>query len=189
MDHSVVKVRLRQFEGCTSFMYRCSGGEVTIGVGHAIASAILASQLQWEANGGAAGADQVTADFEKVAAAEKGHVASTYANLTACRMADEEIDRILESDVAAFEAQLAEALPNWSGLPEPAQQALFDMAFNLGMGGLGKFHNLLRAVNAGDWETAAAECHRLGIQDARNEETAALFRQAAAEGATSAASA
>ena len=52
------------------------------------------------------------------------------------------------------------------------------MAFNLGVGGLLKFHNLLAACNAADWETAAKECHRQGIGESRNQETAALFRQA-----------
>ena len=36
---------------------------------------------------------------------------------------------------------------------------------------------VLAAVDAGDWETAAKESHRNGIQQARNDETAALFRQ------------
>jgi len=36
---------------------------------------------------------------------------------------------------------------------------------------------MLAAVDAGDWETAAQQSHRNGIQQARNDETAALFRQ------------
>ena len=39
--------RLKKFEGSTSYMYRCSGGEVTIGVGHAIFEAMHAIQLRW----------------------------------------------------------------------------------------------------------------------------------------------
>ena len=31
-----VQGRLLQFEGRTNFMYRCTGGEVTVGVGHAL---------------------------------------------------------------------------------------------------------------------------------------------------------
>jgi GH24 family phage-related lysozyme (muramidase) len=53
------------------------------------------------------------------------------------------------------------------------------MAFNLGIGGLMKFHNMLVAVNAGQWDVAAAQCHRQGIGEARNQQTAALFLQAA----------
>ena len=54
------------------------------------------------------------------------------------------------------------------------------MCYNLGVGGLPKFHQLLAAVDSGQWTTAAAQCHRKGISDARNRETANLFLQAAA---------
>jgi len=93
-------------------------------------------------------------------------------------MADDAVNDLVESDIERFEAQLAGARPKWGSYPEPVQEALFDMAFNLGLGGLKKFPKMLQAVDAGDWETAAQECHRAGIQAARNEETAALFRQA-----------
>ena len=78
----------------------------------------------------------------------------------------------------SFENQLAAALPKWHTYPEPVQEALFDMAFNLGLGGLKKFTTLLHAVNTGDWATAAAQCHRIGISEERNRATAALFLQA-----------
>jgi len=78
-----------------------------------------------------------------------------------------------------FEASLAAVLPNWSTYPAPAQAALFDMAFNLGLGGLMKFHQLLAAVDGGQWSVAAAQCHRQGIAEIRNQQTAALFLQAA----------
>ena len=76
--------------------------------------------------------------------------------------------------------KVAAALPKWNTYAEPAQEALFDMAFNLGLGGLKKFPHMLRAVDAGDWATAAAQCHREGISEERNRATAALFLQAGA---------
>ncbi|MBZ5725856.1 MAG: glycoside hydrolase family protein [Acidobacteriia bacterium] len=179
MDLSAAAARLRKFEGSVSHMYRCTGGEVTVGVGHAMAAAADAARLVWEIDGVAATAEQAQADFQKVAAAQKGLVASAYAGLTQCRMSDDAISGVLEADLQAFEAQLAAALPRWSSYPEPVQEALFDMAFNLGLGGLKKFPRLLAAVNAGDWTTAAAQCHRQGIGETRNQETAALFLQAA----------
>ena len=45
------------------------------------------------------------------------------------------------------------------------------MAFNLGLAGLKKFPTMLHAVDSGDWATAAAQCHRMGIGDARNQYT------------------
>jgi len=91
-----------------------------------------------------------------------------------------DIDALLLSDIALFESKLAAALPKWPSYSEPAQEALFDMCYNLGVGGLPKFHQLLAAVDSGQWTTAAAQCHRKGISDARNRETANLFLQAAA---------
>ena len=174
MDTSSVIARLEKFEGRTKHMYRCSGGEVTVGIGHAIPSAADAAQLTWASSPGTA-----QADFAAVAAAEKGKLALSYQGLTTCRMNDDAIDALVAADVARFTGQLQAGFPNWNTYPGPAQEALFDMAYNLGIGGLKKFHNMLAAVDAGQWETAAQECHRTGISEDRNQETAALFRQAA----------
>jgi GH24 family phage-related lysozyme (muramidase) len=176
MDCKSAAERLKKFEGSTPYMYRCSGGEATIGVGHAICDAAHALQLPWT---GAPAPTLITADFERVAAAEKGLLAARYENLTQCRLSAESIDALLLADIQMFKKDLAERLPAWQGYPEPAQQALFDMAYNLGVGGLLKFHKLLAFCAAGDWETAATECRRAGIAASRNLETAALFQQAA----------
>ncbi len=168
--------RLKKFEGSTSYMYRCTGGEVTIGVGHAIFDAARALQLSWT---GAPAPTLVAGDFARVAAADKGFAAAHYQNLTQCRLSDKAIDALLLADIEAFENNLTASLPLWPGYPEPVQQALFDMAYNLGMGGLLKFRRLLAACASGEWETAATECRRAGIADSRNQETAELFRQAA----------
>jgi GH24 family phage-related lysozyme (muramidase) len=174
MDQGDVIARLEKFEGRVPYMYRCTGGEVTIGIGHAIPSGADAAQLTW-----ATSADQVAAGYAAVAAQQKGLVATHYAALTTCRMNDDAINQLAASDVIKFTSLLAAALPNWNSYPAPAQAALFDMAYNLGVGGLLKFHNMLAAVDAGQWETAAQQCHRMGIGDDRNQETAALFRRAA----------
>jgi GH24 family phage-related lysozyme (muramidase) len=120
----------------------------------------------------------VSADFARVTAADQGLVASSYQNLTQCRMSDDSVQALLFGDIDAFAAAITRQLPAWTAYPEPAQEALFDMAYNLGVGGLLKYPKMLAACAAGDWETAATECRRNGIGDARNAETAALFRQA-----------
>ena len=180
MDQAAVIARLKNFEGCVPYMYVCTGGEVTVGVGHAIPSPAGASQLAWQVGGVAASPVQAAADFQSVAAAQKGMLASAYAELTQCRMSGGDIEALVEADVQAFEAQLAVALPNWNSYPEPAQEALFDMAFNLGLGGLKKFPRMLAAIDVGDWSTAAAQSHRQGIGESRNQEIAALLRSASA---------
>jgi GH24 family phage-related lysozyme (muramidase) len=177
MNSASAAERLKKFEGSTSYMYLCSGGEVTVGVGHAIFDAARAAGLPWT---GSPAPTLISADFARVAAADKGLVATRYENLTQCRLSAEAVDALLLSDIDAFEKNLTASLPALQSYPEPVQEALFDMAYNLGVGGLLKFHKLLAACASGDWETAATECRRGGIADARNKETAALFRQAAA---------
>jgi GH24 family phage-related lysozyme (muramidase) len=176
MNSASAAERLKKFEGSTFYMYRCTGGEVTIGVGHAIFDESHAAQLAWT---GAPAPTLIAADFARVAAADKGLVAARYENLTQSRLSAEAVDALLLSDIDAFEKNLTVDLPSWQSYPEPAQQALFDMAYNLGVGGLLKFHKLLAACASGDWETAATECRRGGISDSRNQETAELFRHAA----------
>lgn len=178
MDQGLVLVRLEKFEGRIPYMYRCTGGEVTVGIGHAIPSGGDAVALDWNVNGQAPTPDQVRADYAKVAAAAKGLVAKTYQPLSQCRMTDAAIDALAAGDVTKFTGLIAAALPNWNTYPDGVQAALFDMAYNLGVGGLLKFHKLIAACDAADWATAANQCHRLGIGEDRNQETAALFRQA-----------
>jgi GH24 family phage-related lysozyme (muramidase) len=180
MNRDSVIARLKRFEGVVPHMYQCTGGDVTIGVGHAIPAAADAGKLAWSVDGSPATAMQAHNDFVKVAAALKGLAAARYESLTQCRMSAEDIDALLLADMRLFESKLGDALPGWPSYPVPAQEALFDMAYNLGIGGLLKFHRLLAAVNAGQWMATAAQCHRRGINDARNAETANLFLQAGA---------
>jgi GH24 family phage-related lysozyme (muramidase) len=180
MDRQQVIARLKKFEGSVPHMYRCTGGEVTIGIGHAIPSAADAAGLPWQIAGQAAPASDVQAGFEKVAAAPKGLLAVSYAALTDCRLSDEDIGSLVADDVQNFETRLIAAFPKWNSYPEPAQQALFDMAFNLGIGGLKKFVKMWQAVDSGDWDTAAQESARNGISQARNDAIADLFRKAKA---------
>jgi GH24 family phage-related lysozyme (muramidase) len=179
MDPALVIPRVEKFEGRVPHMYRCTGGKVTIGIGHAIETPVHALNLTWSIGGRPATTAEIQADYARVAAAQVGLLAKAYAGLSQCRMADPDIDALIAADVTRFAASLAAALPNWSTYPVPAQAALFDMAFNLGLGGLKGFPHMLAAVDAGQWNVAAAQCHREGIGDDRNQETAALFLQAA----------
>jgi GH24 family phage-related lysozyme (muramidase) len=179
MDEERVLARLQSFEGSTVFMYRCTGGEVTTGVGHAMPSAADAIKLNWQINGRAASSAEVTTDFGKVAAAALGMLAADYEPLTQCRLNAGDVASMATADIAAFEAELRKTFPAWDSYPEPAQEAIFDMAFNLGVPGLrSKFPKFMAAVQARNWQTAAAESERRGIADARNREIAALLRQA-----------
>jgi len=175
MDTAAVAARLKQFEGSIAFMYRCTGGKTTVGVGHAIETAADAANLTWVGN---PAATAVSADYARVSAAPLGQPAPHYEPLSQCRMSPDVIDALLTADIQTFAGTLTSQLPAWIDYPEPVQQALFDMAYNLGVGGLLKFKQMLAACAAGEWDVAAAQSHRMGISDARNNAIADLFRQA-----------
>ncbi|HLI86184.1 MAG TPA: hypothetical protein VKV17_19875 [Bryobacteraceae bacterium] len=178
MNQETVLERLERFEGCVPYMYRCTGGAVTAGIGHALPTAGDAISLPWEIAGRRASTAEITADFAKISESPLGLPAAHYEPLTTCRLPEACLPGLAVADIARFEGYLEKRFPQWSSFPEPAQEGLFDMAFNLGMAGLRKFPRFLAAVEAGNWQIAADECRRLGIAPERNQEIAGLFRQA-----------
>ena len=60
-------------------------------------------------------------------------------------------------------------IKDFDDLPIKAQLVLIDMTFNLGLGGLLKFENMLDAIECRDWEKASEELldSRYAIQTKR----------------------
>jgi lysozyme len=76
-------------------------------------------------------------------------------NLTDRGLTEVEAEFLLDNDIKGHSEELVKALP-WLVDLDPARQAvLVDMAFNLGVPGLLKFKNTLRAVREGRFEDAA----------------------------------
>ena len=116
------------------------------------------------------------AEWAALMAKPKACPASFYQAVTKGRLSDDAIYALFDADVAAKISQLTAVIYGYENLPDGPQAALLDMAFNLGVGGLTKgYPKLMAAVKAGDWQTAAAECHRNGISADRNQQTANLF--------------
>lgn len=76
-------------------------------------------------------------------------------NLTDRGLSDDEIDYLLANDIATHVAELRAALPWFDTLDDVRQRVLADMAINLGVPGLLKFRNTLKAVANGKYEVAA----------------------------------
>lgn len=71
-------------------------------------------------------------------------------------LSDAAITQILDDDIRAHTAELEARWPFIQTLPDsPRRAALLNMTFNLGVGGLLKFVQMLPAIEAGDWATAA----------------------------------
>jgi len=177
MNLQAVMARCTREEGCVPWMYldTAKPPNVTVGKGHLITDAAAAQKLGFMAGDRAATAEEVAAEFAKVAALPGGHTADYYKAYTALRLSADRIDAILSDDIAVHEAEIRAKLPAFDSWPETVQEAVFDIGFNCGIAGLLGFHRMLAAIAQHDWQTAGVCSHRKGISDDRNKETANLF--------------
>jgi len=157
-------------------------GDVRTGIDFVLPDARAALALPWRhrATGSPATAAEVRAAYHQVQAQSTGHAAPAHERAS---------DLVLPAGYAAvlvirrLERELLPALrrlfPGFGHYPLPAQRALVEMAYHLGVGGLRRFTNLTAACNRGEFAAAADHCHRRTVGVARNAATRALFRKAA----------
>lgn len=67
-----------------------------------------------------------------------------------------EATEALIEDIAIAQSELDEALAWWRTLDDVRQDVMVEMAFNLGIGGLRRFHRMLGYVQSGAWAQASA---------------------------------
>ena len=73
------------------------------------------------------------------------------------RLRPDEIDYLLENDIAEAEAIAKGLFPSFQSLSDARKAVLLNMAHNLGQKRLAGFQRFREAVAAGAWEQAAAE--------------------------------
>ena len=78
-------------------------------------------------------------------------------NLEGKGITEEEALYLLGNDINYFTEQLRDNLGWFDDIPEAKQKVLINMAFNLGVGGLMNFKNMLSAVQESRWGDAATE--------------------------------
>jgi lysozyme len=78
-------------------------------------------------------------------------------NLDDVGISPDEADLMLTNDISNVVASLDKAFPWWSTLSDARQRALANMCFNLGFSGLLAFRQMLDALKAGDFKTAAQQ--------------------------------
>lgn len=78
-------------------------------------------------------------------------------NIEDVGISEDEAELMLSNDIKRAEDGLRQVYPWFANLDEVRQAALIDAAFNLGLSGLSKFHNMLGAIALGNWEAAANE--------------------------------
>lgn len=95
-------------------------------------------------------------------------------------LSKDEIEYLLNNDIQRVHDQLAQRIAFWASLSDSQQQALCNMAFQLGVNGVLNFRRMLAALDRGD--TAAAEAEALDSRWAnqtlnRAREVAAMLRK------------
>lgn len=76
-------------------------------------------------------------------------------NLSDRDFSDDEIDLMLNNDIAMSEADLDRVAPWWRKMNDVRQRVLLNMHFNMGWGTLSMFKNTLSAMQVGEYAKAA----------------------------------
>lgn len=176
--------RLKIFEGYADHLYLDTVAKITIGVGLMFGSAesLAASHITFrhKTTGKIASAQEVRDEFKRVAKLSKGRSMSYYRQhgLLVADGGDlrgrlmRRLSGALTDAIFFFNTgrQINDTkFEEFTDLPGNVQLALLDMAFNLGRGKLAKYQSLRAYLKQGDWENAAKQSHRRGIQSSRNE--------------------
>jgi len=192
--------KVRDWEGNVTYLYLDSDNPAnpTTGNGYLVPSLEVSQTLAWLASdGSAATAEQIAADWARVAALPGNRLASFYRCAESLLLAQASVDALTLGKVQGFDSDLRKMIPAYDTFPDSAKIGLLDMAMNLGIGrpaqngrpatGLHAYQHFLAAVNANppDWNTAAAQCGRNTANPAfaaRNAWTAEQFQAAAQAG-------
>jgi GH24 family phage-related lysozyme (muramidase) len=115
--------------------------------------------------------DEIKKDWNEVKAQPFGpHIpASSFQEDTECWLLKQDIEDLFDQDLQEHVSSIKQyVFPDFDTLPQAAQEAIFDMEFNMGPSTLNKFINFKKAVNARDWDGAASSCHRITPDEERN---------------------
>ena len=192
LDVATYLPKLKEFEGVYPHMYLDTADNVTVGAGQMLANVAAAQKLPFVVRPDPAATPPVStrpatpgeiqADFNSVNQQPGGRAAGFYKQFTKLDLPASAIDSVLNSKVQEVTASLRVKFPDFNSYPAEACAAIFDMAYNLGVEKLtSEFPNFSKAVKARDWATAAQQCQRRGIGDARNNWTKSQLENAAAD--------
>ncbi len=88
----------------------------------------------------------------------KGHLTiGVGRNLDTTGITRDEAIHLLRNDIVRIKKELAESFPFFVRLHPTRRQVLIDMAFNIGVKGLGKFKKMMAAIEKRNYETASIE--------------------------------
>jgi GH24 family phage-related lysozyme (muramidase) len=169
MDALLAKII--EHEGCVKHLYCDHLGNVTCGVGFLMRTPGTLYRFAWDDLGLAIDDwHRVKRCYEAWATTTREHgprTARGYQKLTAARLLD--VETPLRELVWSFKLQLQTRGLPLDTFPLPVQEAVLDMAYNLGVGGLlSKFPKFVSHLKAGNYAAASTECRRPQVSAARN---------------------
>lgn len=172
---------LRRFEGAVPWMYldNAEAPNVTAAIGVLLASPgdALALPFVNVGLGRLANENEVAQAFDRVRGMRGGMGPDYYKGVTDIELPPAEVEALAVRRLNdLFLPGLQQQFHAFDALPWAAQEVLVDLAWNLGLSGLEKFHNLAAAVDRRDWTRAAAESHVSTSRPERNAWRAETFR-------------
>ena len=164
--------RILSEEALTTWMYLDTANPpvVTCGIGHALFTIEDCLELPWDHP-----RNVVRQDYQTIAGKPPGYRAEWYEQFTTARLPEILVRELLDRDIERQVKILCCHFLRYREYPEPAQEALGDMAFQLGGNFPRTWPQFSQSVRNEDWSRAAACCHRKDISEQRNRDTAALF--------------
>lgn len=180
MDFARAYQLISPHEGNVPWIYRCTAGRVTVGVGCVLQSPEVAASLAFVVGDRPATETEIVSGYHAVAAMPPGLRSAAYRPANqGLELPADAISRLFEGRVRIFLRSLARSFQDFEQWPEPAQLATLDWVFNCGVGALMATHHLAPALSRHDWTTAAAACHRAASSEDRNDQTRDLYLEAA----------
>jgi hypothetical protein len=170
--------RILSEESLTTWMYLDTANPpvVTCGVGHALFTIKDCLALPWDQPKAV-----VLQEYWVIASKPPDYIAEWYEQFTTSRLTEIFVRELLDRDIERQVKILRCQFPRYQEYPEPAQEALSEMAFNLGGDFPKAWPQFSQSVRNEDWFQAAACCHRKDISDQRNRDTSTLFLAASGQ--------
>ena len=71
------------------------------------------------------------------------------------KISEDRVRQVFNSDIESVVGDCDRAFDDFASLPEGAQLVIANMMFNMGLPRFNKFTKMIRAINLGDWQSAA----------------------------------
>lgn len=172
------------YEGEVHHLYLDSHGRPTIGVNFHFHNRNDFAKLELRELRSKRSASRETKlqEYDKISKLPAGYVANFYSSFCTLYIPHTEIQRVLALTLNRLRHELAQHYTDYDNMPQSAQLAILDLAYQLGLAALpSQFPELDQAIAKEQWHKASQLCARKQVSQARNDKTKQLFLRAEQE--------